>query len=84
MKHHLATLASVLVLAALSAPVHAADLTFGQNASVDCAQAADAQSHNRAIESGRQTAIAACNQALNGLLGTALRPWKQRPSGVRS
>jgi tetratricopeptide (TPR) repeat protein len=68
MKLSLATAASAVLFAALSMPVQASPLTFGQSASVDCAQAADAQSHNRAIESGRQAAIAACSDALNGML----------------
>lgn len=72
MKSYLAM--SVLVFAALStAPSFAANQTIGLNQAADCASAAQAQSHNLPVPSGRQNAIAACSMALDGMLSKSNR-----------
>lgn len=65
---------SVIVFAALSAaPSFAANQTIGLNAAADCASAAQAQSRNLPVPSGRQDAIATCSMALDGMLSKSNR-----------
>ena len=63
--------AGLAALPALSAP--ATRITVGENPAADCARAADAQSHGRLLEGGRHDSIAACNQALDGILNPSDR-----------
>lgn len=60
--------AFAFALVAFSNANASAILTIGQNASADCAQAAESLSRDRALPSGAQNALAACDQALNGNL----------------
>jgi tetratricopeptide (TPR) repeat protein len=69
-----AALGAVVLLTALPAfAAPATHITVGENPSADCARAADAQSHGRLLEGGRQEALNACDQALDGALTSANR-----------
>ena len=58
--------ATLITLPAPAAP--ATRVTIGENSATDCARAADAQIQGRLLEGGRHEALAACDQALDGML----------------
>src|SRR3954468_22402483 len=62
--------AGVAALVVIALPAFAAPLTVGESPAADCARAAAAQSQGHLIAGGRAEALAACSQALNGMLSS--------------
>src|SRR3954469_11954341 len=74
--------AGVAALVVIALPAFAAPLTVGESPAADCARAASAQSQTHLIEGGRAEALAACSQALNGMLSSIDRPATLANRGV--
>src|SRR4051812_31152593 len=65
--------AGLAVFAVTALPAFAAPISVGENPAADCARAAVAQSQGHLVEGGRGEALAACSQALNGMLSSTVR-----------